>query len=223
MNVEIHNPEGVPHFNVPSGWRLLYKHEVDGRFENKARLLFRDGVWSKDATGVSADCKDATYIIKTQRKKPCKHSRKEVWPWEHSSERTLFHCLSCNEVWSEKVRFVDNGHSIEPEDMTFSEIVVAAHSQKPTTITKREEILQKAIQCVTVDRQATHGKPENSFADIAHLWSWWKGVEFTQHDVAVMMGLMKTARIKANPDHEDSYVDNCGYSSLAAELKPQLQ
>ncbi len=93
----------------------------------------------------------------------------------------------------------------------------------PTTIAKREEILQKAIQCVTVDRQATHGKPENSFADIAHLWSWWKGIEFTHHDVAVMMGLMKTARIKANPDHEDSYVDNCGYYSLAAELKPQPQ
>lgn len=87
------------------------------------------------------------------------------------------------------------------------------------TITKREEILQAALQCVMKDRQATHGKPENSFADIAHLWSWFTGHTFTPYEVAVMMSLMKMARIKGNPDHEDSKTDLAGYIAIAAELK----
>lgn len=102
---------------------------------------------------------------------------------------------------------------IEPESET----------TPPPTITKREEILQKAIQCVTIDRQATHGKPENSFQDIAHLWSWYKGIEFTPQEVAVMMALMKLARIKSNHQNDDNFVDLSGYCALAAELKSPPQ
>jgi hypothetical protein len=40
----------------------------------------------------------------------------------------------------------------------------------------------------------------------------------TAHDVAMLMGLFKDARIKVNLDHVDSYVDGCGYRALAGEI-----
>ena len=82
----------------------------------------------------------------------------------------------------------------------------------------RSNVLSNANDCITKDRTATHGKPENSFLNIAKLWSIYKDHEFTPQDVAVMMALMKIARIKSNEKHLDNYVDGCGYLALAAEL-----
>lgn len=82
----------------------------------------------------------------------------------------------------------------------------------------RSEVLRRANQHVSVDRAATHGSAENNFESVAVLWSWWLGKTITAHDVAMMMGLFKDARIKSNPSHADSYEDGCGYRAIAAEL-----
>ena len=37
-------------------------------------------------------------------------------------------------------------------------------------------------------------------------------------DVAVMMTLLKLARIKSNPRHQDNWVDGCGYLACGGEL-----
>ena len=52
------------------------------------------------------------------------------------------------------------------------------------------------------------------------MWTTYKGVEFTPHDVPVMLALLKVARIKQNPEHVDNYVDMCGYGALAGEQVP---
>lgn len=91
------------------------------------------------------------------------------------------------------------------------------HGRAPEANT-RARILDTAKQYVTQDRQATHGKPEDTFGRIAALWSAYLGSPVTSVDAAAMMGLMKIARIKANPKHLDSYVDLCGYGSCAGEL-----
>lgn len=85
-------------------------------------------------------------------------------------------------------------------------------------MTDRSEILRRANQHVATDRAATHGDAENSFENIAALWSWWLDRKVTAHDVAMMMGLFKDARIKSNPAHADSYEDGCGYRAIAGEL-----
>ena len=51
----------------------------------------------------------------------------------------------------------------------------------------RTEILDKANEYITRDRQATHGEAENSFADIAGLWSAYLHKEINPRDVAMMM------------------------------------
>lgn len=88
--------------------------------------------------------------------------------------------------------------------------------------TPRVKLLNEAAQVISVDRAATHGKAENSFATIAGAWNWWLSVRtpgpLTAMDVAVMMDLFKTARISNNPTHRDNWLDKAGYSALGYEL-----
>ena len=83
---------------------------------------------------------------------------------------------------------------------------------------KRSEILDTAKQYVNVDRAAQHGDAESNFNVIASYWSAHLDVYISAADVAVMMTLMKLARIKANPEHVDSWVDGCGYLACGGEI-----
>lgn len=82
----------------------------------------------------------------------------------------------------------------------------------------RVKVLEDALQCVTRDRQATHGRPENNFVNIANLWNAYLHTELTPYDVAIMMVLLKVARFKGNPTYIDNAVDMAGYAALAVEL-----
>lgn len=93
--------------------------------------------------------------------------------------------------------------------------VMEYQNAKPTT---RKTILNAAEKCVCQDRLAEYGTPEESCGRIASLWSAYKGVDFDPFDVAMMMVLLKVSRAKGNPTHTDSYVDLCGYGSIAGEL-----
>ena len=82
----------------------------------------------------------------------------------------------------------------------------------------RTEILNKANEIICKDRQATHGEAENSFADIANLWSAYLHREINSRDVAMMMVMLKIVRYKKNPSHLDNAIDLCGYAAIAGEL-----
>lgn len=82
----------------------------------------------------------------------------------------------------------------------------------------RAEILAAATDCVTRDRNSTYGEPENGFALIAAYWSAHLDHPVTAADVAVLMTLLKLARIKANPACVDSWVDGAGYLACGGEL-----
>ena len=85
------------------------------------------------------------------------------------------------------------------------------------------DLLDRAKNIVTGARRASYGKPEDNFACIAALWQTYLdrrtsagklGVfEITPADVAVMMVLMKTARLAETPGHEDSWQDIAGYAA----------
>ncbi len=85
---------------------------------------------------------------------------------------------------------------------------------------KRAEILDTAKQYVTKDRDATHGDMEDNFESIAELWQIYFNNEwdFTSTDVAVMMTLLKIARLKSNKSNPDNWVDACGYMACGGEL-----
>ena len=87
---------------------------------------------------------------------------------------------------------------------------------------KRAEILEAARVCVCGEREHDYGTPEDSFALIGKLWTAYMRVPFTPKDVAMMMALLKVARIKAG-DKEDSFVDLAGYAACAGEIATEVK
>lgn len=83
---------------------------------------------------------------------------------------------------------------------------------------KAPEFLETANILVSTDRHDTHGDKTQNHINIARLWSAFKEVEFTAHDVAVMMALLKVARTKLGNVNRDDYVDACGYMAIAGEI-----
>lgn len=93
----------------------------------------------------------------------------------------------------------------------------------------RTEILACASQYVSCDRNATHGEPEDNFAETASLWSAylegrWKQElpPFTSEMVAAMMVLMKLARTYASPSHADHWIDIAGYAACGGEISTKV-
>lgn len=84
----------------------------------------------------------------------------------------------------------------------------------------RSRILGEAEKVVNGHREDDYGSPENSFRAIADLWSGYLGTEILPVDVAMMMTLLKVARIRSAPGAptRDSFVDACGYAACAAEI-----
>jgi len=82
----------------------------------------------------------------------------------------------------------------------------------------RAHILRTAEDYVTKDRANEHGDMKDNFATIASYWSEHLGTEVTNVDVAVMMTLLKIARIKTNAANRDNWVDGCGYLACGGEL-----
>lgn len=82
----------------------------------------------------------------------------------------------------------------------------------------RAETLDKAKLCVCGQRENEYGSPEDNFKIIAALWSAYKDTEFTATDVAMMMALLKIARIKTGTATDDSFVDLAGYAACSAEI-----
>ena len=82
----------------------------------------------------------------------------------------------------------------------------------------RKEILDKATEITTGDRQKNHGSPDDTFGTIASYWSAYLGYQITGEDVCHMMTLLKIARTQHGAINADDYVDAAGYQALAGEI-----
>ena len=82
----------------------------------------------------------------------------------------------------------------------------------------REEILDNAKNCVCGQRQSDYGSPEDNFSLIAELWSTYTGEFLDAKDVAMLMALLKIARIKTGTATTDSFVDLAGYAACGGEI-----
>lgn len=85
---------------------------------------------------------------------------------------------------------------------------------------KRAEILEEARKCVCGEREQEYGTPENNFTLIGKLWEAYTGHPFSAKDVAMMLALLKVARIKTGVKG-DSFVDLAGYAACAGEIATQ--
>lgn len=82
----------------------------------------------------------------------------------------------------------------------------------------REETLERAKACVCGKRQEDYGTPEDNFGEIAKFWSDYLGFGLTAEDVAIMMILLKIARIMSGRGTNDCWVDIAGYAACGCEV-----
>tara|TARA_R110000803_G_C11985909_1_gene321270 strand:+ start:355 stop:681 length:327 start_codon:yes stop_codon:yes gene_type:complete len=85
-------------------------------------------------------------------------------------------------------------------------------------VSARAKVLRTAEGYITKDRANTHGDMEANFTCVAEYWTTHIGHTVTAVDVAVMMSLLKLARIKSNAGNLDNWVDGCGYLACGGEL-----
>lgn len=83
---------------------------------------------------------------------------------------------------------------------------------------KRAQMLKQAEACVCGKREQDYGSPEDNFQKIAELWTAYTGQAYSAKDVAMMMALLKIARIKSGTGTEDSFIDLAGYAACACEI-----
>ena len=124
------------------------------------------------------------------------------------------------------------------KDQKIRELEKELHSLKnlkksnlPETTTNEEpssrsDILDLAKKCVCGKREQDYGTPESNFQLIADLWNQYLFKEpgakevfgIGPMDVAMMMGLMKIARIRNGGGSGDSFVDLAGYAACGGEI-----
>jgi len=86
-----------------------------------------------------------------------------------------------------------------------------------------KDYLEKTIEVLN-EREGSHGSKAACFETIADYWNVYikhnvKG-DLTPTDIALMMDLLKTARMAhGDPLHDDHYLDKIGYVAIAAEIK----
>ena len=86
-------------------------------------------------------------------------------------------------------------------------------------ILKSEIFLNRAKSLVKGQRQKDYGDKVDNHTNIAKLWSAYKDVDITPHDVAIMMALLKIARTKLGSVSMDTYIDMAAYGAIAGEIK----
>lgn len=87
----------------------------------------------------------------------------------------------------------------------------------------KKELLAAAIDAVA-ERGLNYGAPEDNFTRIVRLWNVHLSNRYSpdrlldEQDVAMMMALMKIARLETQPGHMDSWVDLAGYAACGGEI-----
>lgn len=82
----------------------------------------------------------------------------------------------------------------------------------------RSEVLKSVDTIINGARQENYGNPESNFSRISAYWTQYLSKDISPADVAVMMVLMKVARLQNNINHEDSWIDICGYAANGCEI-----
>jgi hypothetical protein len=89
----------------------------------------------------------------------------------------------------------------------------------------KEEILAKANEFISKDRNETHGDAFKNHAEIAEFWNIFLDsklkpmANITAQDVAIMMILLKVSRsTQGEKFNIDNFIDMVGYAAIAGEI-----
>lgn len=119
------------------------------------------------------------------------------------------------------------GYEVIEDDTPAIAETVEENSEDVKRKLTRADILHAAEKCVCGQREQDYGTPEDNFKTIAELWEAYLNKACTRgvnvrveaKDVAMMMALLKIARIAAGGGKADSWIDLAGYAACGAECE----
>lgn len=88
-------------------------------------------------------------------------------------------------------------------------------------VPEHSAILQQADELINGQRAKDYGDANESFQQLAALWSPILGVQITPAQVALCLVQLKISRLLHTPNHTDSWVDAAGYIALGAKVVGQ--
>ena len=161
--------------------------------------------------------------------KKLKHGKKQEKIWSYKVDHPL---ASASEVAKATNTSYGYVYKLFQSIGTPKEVFEAEAKAKPTAVLSdpvgtehsrwrsRGNILDTAKQYVDTDRAEEHGDMEDNFQRIAAYWNTHLGLisYIKDTDVAVMMTLLKVARIHSNTENVDNWIDACGYMACGGEL-----
>lgn len=107
-------------------------------------------------------------------------------------------------------------------------VIEGVEGQEEEKEMTRKQFLEEAEKCVCTDREGQYGSPEDNFGIIAEFWDSYLKSVLNLHeydslvdsvDVAVMMALLKIARISTGKLKADNWVDLIGYAACGGEIQ----
>jgi len=84
-------------------------------------------------------------------------------------------------------------------------------------LTKRREVLERAIKLVEDERPGEHGDFKDNVSDMIVIMSVLTGRSFNRHDIHSFLLALKLCRTKDREWSEDGLTDLAGYAALVAE------
>ena len=87
----------------------------------------------------------------------------------------------------------------------------------------RKKLFEDVYNMICRDRQDQYGELEDNFKYIANFWNNYLSaknhmtLQLSAEDVAIMMSLLKVARMATGVKHYGNYIDAAGYLALAGE------
>lgn len=82
----------------------------------------------------------------------------------------------------------------------------------------KKEIIKKALEHITGDREATHGDALEQHTYFAKLLTAFTGHLVTPQGSAIIMCLLKISRMSHGRHNMDDFVDLVGYAAIAGEI-----
>ena len=152
--------------------------------------------------------------------KKVKYGNKQVKVWSYKVDHPLASASEVAKATNTSYGYVHKLFQKIGTPIEVFEAQVEAASSPASRSYSRDNILDIAKEYVTKDRAADHGDMEDNFQRIADYWNTHLGLisYIKDTDVAVMMSLLKVARIHSNTKNPDNWIDACGYMSCGGEL-----
>jgi len=183
--------------------------------EKVLEVMAKHPKWRVSRVAKAAKCSDAlVYLVRSQAREDERHAALVELDAERRASVSVASLEnSAQQEHTTSVLVPTTGVSAEVQT-SYEE----HNDLTPQPLATRGNLLDVAKAYITKDRQADHGDAEDNFSRIAQYWSVHLGTPVKAHDVAVMMALLKVARIKQNPNHIDNWVDGAGYFACGGEI-----